>query len=455
MGSSVVYLDVHNCLQSVDEDSVVIPTQIVATTEVKKSFIRRNHQLHVRRRDVMRMTGVRPLLAGQSLGQIGDAAMSLVMAQMLLFTEGDDSVRASLLLSIVMLLPVMLFIGPLAGVLVDRLDRRQILVVGHVARGVLVLGQIAALQIGNHHSAVVIYGLTLAVSRLLYSARVTSVVNLVRRHELPAVDSLSFIIGMISALVGGGLAAALVDINWQLALAISASCQLAAGVTLCKLRMADNSGDRHARSDGGEALRNQVNASKIRFAIGSTTSLRLLLGLSIATVALRVGDQLKLEAFGFAALLAFISCGNFLGSVTAEWFIERFRRRSIAVMAAVASSISMAISLAANMPAVHVLAVAFCAFAFQNLRICTDSSVQANTMDGALGRIFAAYDALYNVAYAVGILSGVLIFGVVPMLLVIGAVIFAYVAVAVVLLSGTETVTIRSVPSSTVHFPVS
>ena len=121
------------------ESSIVRKAQHAATTDVRKSFIRRSHQLHVRRRDVIRMVGVKSLLVGQSFGQVGDAATSMVTAQMLLFVNSDASVRTSLFTSIGMMLPVLVLAGPLAGVLVDRLNRRGILVYGHFLRGILVI----------------------------------------------------------------------------------------------------------------------------------------------------------------------------------------------------------------------------------------------------------------------------------------------------------------------------
>jgi MFS family permease len=427
------------------ESSIVRKAQHAATTDVRKSFIRRSHQLHVRRRDVIRMVGVKSLLVGQSFGQVGDAATSMVTAQMLLFVNSDASVRTSLFTSIGMMLPVLLLAGPLAGVLVDRLNRRGILVYGHFLRGILVISLMWALHVDQNASAMICFALTLALSRLLYSARVASVVHFVRRHELPAVDSMSFIVGMVSGLVGGGLAAVLIEVNWQVAFIVAACLQVAAGLTLRTIRL-----DRFTVGQGSHVatrtgLLRQLVESKIKFAIGSTATLRLLLGVMVASVALYVGDRLSLEALGFATLLALISVGNFLGSVTAEWFIERFRRRSIAVMASVSSALLVAVALVVSTPGVQLVTVAFCAFAFQNLRICTDSSVQANTPDEVLGRVFAAYDVVYNVAYALGVFAGVLLFGVVPMALVLGLICFSHLALAVVLVRGTETLTIQAV----------
>ena len=43
---------------------------------------------------------------------------------------------------------------------------------------------------------------------------------------------------------------------------------------------------------------------------------------------------------------------------------------------------------------------------FQNLRVCSDATVQKNATHGAGGRIFAAYDLTYNLSFLGGLLVG-------------------------------------------------
>jgi hypothetical protein len=46
------------------------------------------------------------------------------------------------------------------------------------------------------------------------------------------------------------------------------------------------------------------------------------------------------------------------------------------------------------------------AFCFQNLRVCSDATVQANAMKGSCGRVFAAYDMAYNLSFLLGLVAG-------------------------------------------------
>jgi hypothetical protein len=59
-------------------------------------------------------------------------------------------------------------------------------------------------------------------------------------------------------------------------------------------------------------------------------------------------------------------------------------------------------------PRLGLIAIALCALAFQNLRIRSDATIQANSSKANIGRLFAAYDVLYNIAFVVGCMTGIL-----------------------------------------------
>jgi predicted MFS family arabinose efflux permease len=46
-------------------------------------------------------------------------------------------------------------------------------------------------------------------------------------------------------------------------------------------------------------------------------------------------------------------------------------------------------------------------FAFQNLRVVSDASVQSTIADDSVGRVFSAYDVIYNLAFVGGAFAGV------------------------------------------------
>jgi hypothetical protein len=85
-------------------------------------------------------------------------------------------------------------------------------------------------------------------------------------------------------------------------------------------------------------------------------------------------------------------------------------------------------------PRIGLVAVALCSLSFQNLRIRSDATIQANANKENVGRIFAAYDVLYNAAFLSGCATGILASGVLRYSEVLSLVTIGYACNAVVFL---------------------
>jgi MFS family permease len=149
-------------------------------------------------------------------------------------------------------------------------------------------------------------------------------------------------------------------------------------------------------------------ASKTRFAMSATASHRMMFGICIASIALLVDRSYHLQTTGYVTVLGFSATGAFIGSTTAEWLSERYPRRSITVMAFALAGIAIFSAAMYEHPRLGLIAIALCALAFQNLRIRSDATIQANSSKANIGRLFAAYDVLYNIAFVVGCMTGIL-----------------------------------------------
>src|SRR5260221_2379949 len=79
----------------------------------------------------------RLLYIGQTISQLGDWFNAVAVYALLLDLTGSATAVAWMM--IVQFLPVAV-VGPLAGVIVDRVDRRRLMIAADVVRGVLVLG---------------------------------------------------------------------------------------------------------------------------------------------------------------------------------------------------------------------------------------------------------------------------------------------------------------------------
>ena len=79
----------------------------------------------------------RLLFIGQTISQLGDWFNTVAVFALLLDLTGSATAVAWMM--IVQFLPVAL-VGPMAGVVVDRIDRRRLMIAADLVRGVLILG---------------------------------------------------------------------------------------------------------------------------------------------------------------------------------------------------------------------------------------------------------------------------------------------------------------------------
>src|SRR5438132_2098939 len=79
----------------------------------------------------------RLLFIGQAISQLGDWFNSVAVFALILDLTGSATAVARMM--IVQFLP-MAIVGPLAGVVVDRLDRKRWMVSAALSRGVMILG---------------------------------------------------------------------------------------------------------------------------------------------------------------------------------------------------------------------------------------------------------------------------------------------------------------------------
>lgn len=367
--------------------------------------------VHVRRRDLFAYPDFRLAIGGQLLSQSSDALTSFTLAEILVFSFNSSpsliAMASTLLISAIPLVVV----GPIAGHLADRFNRKSLLVNGHIARSLIAASAAISILPRFHAYGYVAFALLLGLTRILYTARATAFPQLVRKHELVAADSTSLIVAVIAGSIGAGIGMSTAHRYPLVALLIAASGQLIAsrlfGMVSTEL------GKGTSKKSRGHLLSaiKQLGKQKTKFAIYATASHRLILGMCIASISLLVDASYGLNTTGYVAVLGFSATGAFIGSVTAEWMSEHFPRRSITVIAFSGSAIVICIAGFASTPQVGLIAVSVASFLFQNLRVRSDATVQSNVSQANIGHVFAAYDMLYNLAFIAGGVIGIALSG--------------------------------------------
>ncbi|MBL8981313.1 MAG: MFS transporter [Gemmatimonadetes bacterium] len=152
---------------------------------------------------VVRRPGFLLLVIGQTISQLGDklhhmALIALVGAGARVETGGIELAK----LSVVFTAPVVLF-GPLAGAMVDRWNKRSVMVLCDILRTLLVFS-IPWLYASTGHLYVV-YGIAFLVFLLgifFNSAKMALIPDLVERHQLLAANAALTGVGRIATVVG-------------------------------------------------------------------------------------------------------------------------------------------------------------------------------------------------------------------------------------------------------------
>jgi predicted MFS family arabinose efflux permease len=223
-------------------------------------------------------------------------------------------------------IPSLLF-GPLAGVYVDKLDRKGILTITSVIRGVLILLVIPLVQ----HSLALIF----LVSLLIYTAmqffapaETSSIPELVKKEDLIVANSLFMMTWMVASVIGFGLGAPLVNFfgNEGTFVAVAVLYFIAAGaVSLVPLQ---------PREVKKEHFENSV-MKDLRFGLEfirrNTVVFYAMLKLFVATSAIAI---ISLLAISYAQNVLGIGGRNFgyliiavgVGMLVGMWLLERIQR---------------------------------------------------------------------------------------------------------------------------------
>ncbi|MGA2629714.1 MAG: MFS transporter [Terriglobia bacterium] len=147
----------------------------------------------------------RRLWMAQLISEIGDWFYSLAVYDLLLETTGSGQAVSYAI--IIQLLPWFLM-TPLAGFLVDRLPRRQLMIVADVARGCVVLGLLLARSAADVGLVYALLGAEVVFASIFEPARSALLPNLTRPEEILPANALSSATWSFALTVGGALGGA-------------------------------------------------------------------------------------------------------------------------------------------------------------------------------------------------------------------------------------------------------
>jgi hypothetical protein len=376
-------------------------------------------------RTVRGLPEFRRLLELRAVSQFGDGLFQAGLAGALLFNpERAADPWAIAGAFAVLFLPYSL-LGPFAGALLDRWDRRLVLVGANLARLVLVLAVGGLLAIGAGDlpilfGALIVNGFTRFVSSGLSAA-------------LPHVVPSDQVVGMNSVATATGAAAAFLGANFMLlprwlfgsgdtgaAVVIFLVTLPVALALLLSVRFAPRvlGPDDTARAIHGSVAyavatgwthgaRTVLAVPSVSATLAGLAAHRMAFGINtlLVLVIVRHSDTPAVTGLGLGTAVLFVAAtgsGSFLATVFTPAAVRRWGRYGTANGALVAAAI---IQLGAV--GLHLPMMVACGFllgaAGQVVKLCADSAMQLDVDDALRGHVFTVQDSLFWMAFIVAI----------------------------------------------------
>ena len=377
---------------------------------------------------VLRIASFRRLWIGLGLSSLGDWLGLLALTAMASSLAADTYAQQNFAIAGVLFLRVLpaVVLGPLAGYIADRLDRRSTLIVGDVLRGIV----FASIPIVHTLAWVFVATVVIeAISLVWLPAKDATVPNLVPRAKLEAANQISIATTYGSALPAAGLFIVLSlatealhsSLGWlddpvKLSLYFNAASFMVSGLVISTLRdiprgpaiaAADQQGMWRIIADGWVYVaRTPLIRGLVIGITGAFASGGVVIGLARVYVAdLGGGDP------GYGLLFGSVFGGLALGMWRGSRFVAAMSRRRLFGFSLVCAGVVLAaISLIANLVVVTFLAVVLGFFA-GTAWVTGYTLLGLEVEDSLRGRTFAFVQTLIRLALALVLAAAPLLAG--------------------------------------------
>lgn len=374
---------------------------------------------------LLRLQAYRRLLGLRFATQWGDGMFQAALGGAVLFNPERQADPLAVAAGLAVLLMPYSVIGPFVGTLLDRWDRRRVLVTANAARVLLVVAVAGVVAAGVAGPALYLGALlVMGFSRFVLAGLSVALPHVVEKRYLVEANTLAVTagaafsaLGAVSA-IGLRMLAGSGNAGSALTTLVAALGPLVAAVVATRFRRRSLGPDTRSGPtntvvavlrgfvDGARAVAaNPSIAASFaglaahRLAFGISTLLTLLLYRYAFT---DIGP-LRAGLPGIGEALAVAAAGLLCAALVTPRLVHRFGRPwTIRVALAVACVTQLLLGLFLSMPVVLVAAFVI-GLAGQVVKLCADAAVQGEGPDGALGRIFALYDVVFNVGYVAAV----------------------------------------------------
>lgn len=383
----------------------------------------------------------RRLLAVRVATQSCDGLLQIALASYVLFSpERQPDARSIAIVLAITLLPFSV-LGPFVGVVLDRVSRRQVLVVVDFSRSLLALGLAALVATGLRTPGIetLFYGgvlLAMSLNRFLLAALSASLPHTIDEGEYMVANSVVPTIGPAGAVIGVGVGTGLRLLLGRSLPDYSANAVLfavAAGGFVLSASLALRIGRRQLGPDrrdvGAEGpsrardvvagLAEAVRHLRLHRAAGlgllTIGAHRVVYGIvTVATILVyrnyfHTLDQVDAALADLSLLVVITGAGFVVAAAVTPPMTARIGVRRWMVLCLVASAVFQVLPGAVYAKAPLLVAAFLLGVTAQNIKICVDTLVQAHVADEVKGRVFVLYDMVFNVALVLAAVVGAVI----------------------------------------------
>jgi MFS family permease len=371
------------------------------------------------------MRDFRRLLLSRFAAQWGDGLFQAGLAGAVLFNPERAADPAAIAAGFAVLLLPYSIIGPFAGALLDRWDRRRILVVANLLRGVLIL--LTALTVGTGMTGIPLFASALCavgVSRFVNSGMSAALPHVVAERHLVEANAVAATLGAVVGVIGAGCAVLLRSAlgagnsGSGLVTAVAVVGSVLGSLLAARFATGSLGPDRvdepvetmvaiaHGLGDGARvALRTPSVAAGFvaLFAHRAAFGASLLITVLLLRFSFHDIGPLKAGMSGLGEVAVTGGAGLLVAGLLTARLVDRFGRRG-AVCAALVVAAGAQLGLGLPMTLPTILAAAFVLTAAgQVIKLCVDSAAQQDVGDETRGRVFALYDTLFNITQVVAV----------------------------------------------------
>ncbi len=361
------------------------------------------------------------LLELRTAAQFGDGLFQAGLAGGLLFNPQRAADPWAVAGAFAVLFLPYSMLGPFAGALLDRWDRRAVLIVANAARLVVVLSVAAMLSAGARDLFVLCGALMVnGLSRFVTSGLSAALPHVVPRRQVVTMNSVATATGATATFLGanfmlmprwilgsGDSAAAVVILLVAVpgAVALALSVRFPRGVLGPDHAAARDSVVYAVATGWADGVRTVAHTPSVAATLSGLATHRMVFGINSLLVLVIVRHT---GADGFAGLgtavvfVAATGSGSFLANVLTPPAVRRWGRFATANLALLCAALIQLAGATLNL-AVMVLCGFFLGLAGQMVKLCADTAMQVDVADTLRGHVFAVQDAVFWMSFILAV----------------------------------------------------